>query len=366
MKHDGLDNVTTQPVQVPHWICGEESLSLLAPHQKALQVLGLGGTVATAPTGLEGDCVVVTSFDDLKRRGSEIPGKIVVYNVPFTRYGKTVQYRIHGATEAARFGAKGALLSSVTPNSLGTPHTGVMYYDPEVEKIPFAAITKEDALMLGRIAARGQRPRVRLRLSARFGPEAVSHNVMAELLGRELPHQVVVIGGHIDSWDVGQGAQDDAAGCLVAWEAVRLLKELGLRPRRTIRVVFWTNEENGTRGAEAYRDWVAPEIQNHVLAIESDYGIFKPTGFSYSGNRAARKVLKEALELLAPLEATEMTEPGGGVDIRPLMELGVPGLGLNVVPTRYFWYHHSPADTVDKVDDASVCSRHGPDGLRGR
>ncbi|MCA9795139.1 MAG: M20/M25/M40 family metallo-hydrolase, partial [Candidatus Eremiobacteraeota bacterium] len=174
------------------------------------------------------------------------------------------------------------------------------------------------------------------------------------LVGREHPEEVIVLGGHIDSWDVGQGAQDDGGGCIAAWEAVRLLKELGLRPRRTLRVVLFTNEENGSQGGKTYAKSVAGDLDKHVLAIESDYGVFAPTGFSYSGNPEAGKLIRQAAESLQSIGAGTITEPGGATDIHPLMEQGVPGLGLSVEPTRYFYYHHSPADTIDKVDEGEL------------
>jgi carboxypeptidase Q len=193
---------------------------------------------------------------------------------------------------------------------------------------------------------------VTLRMSAQTLPDAQSRNVVAELRGRERPDEIVVMGGHIDSWDVGQGAMDDAGGSVAAWEAVRLLQRLGLQPRRTIRVVMWTNEENGLRGANAYRDAHRAELDRHVLAIESDAGVFAPIGFGFTGSDAAFAVVQQVGRLLERIGAGNMGRGGGGADIGPIMALGVPGMGLNVDPTRYFWYHHANADTIDKLDAA--------------
>lgn len=255
---------------------------------------------------------------------------------------------------AARVGAVASIIRSVTPYSQRTPHTGGMAYNDSVPKIPHAAITVEDADMIARMVARGQRVRVKLTMSAQTLPDAPSRNAVGELRGTTSPDEVVVMGGHIDSWDVGRGAMDDAGGVVVAWEAIRLLKELGLRPRRTIRVVGWTNEENGTRGGNAYRDAHRDEAAKHIAAIESDGGVFKPQGFGFTGSDAAFSIVREIGTLLDGIGAGTIQRGGGGADIGPIMSLGVPGLGLNVDGTRYFWYHHTDADTVDKLDQHEV------------
>jgi carboxypeptidase Q len=354
MRADSLENVRGEPVMVPRWVRGNESLRLLAPRPRSLPMLGLGGSVATPPEGLTADVLVVGSFDELRERGAEARGKIVLFDVSFTTYGQTVAYRANGAVEAARAGAVGSLVRSVTPYSQQTPHTGGMRYDSAVTRIPHAAITVEDATMMRRMQERGERVRVNLTMSARTLPDVQSRNVVAELRGSERPDEVVVLGGHIDSWDVGTGAMDDAGGSVAAWEAVKLMRRLGLRPRRTVRVVLWTNEENGLRGANAYRDAHRAELDGHVLAIESDAGVFRPTGFNFTGSDSAFAIVRSIGALLAPIGADTVTRPGGGADIGPLMALGVPGMGLAVDGTRYFWYHHTDADTIDKLDPAEV------------
>jgi len=350
MKEDGLQNVRGEPVMVPVWLRGAESAQLVSPRAQNLPMLGLGGSIATPPGGITADVMVVGSFSDLTAKAAQAAGKIVLFDVPFTNYGETVQYRSRGAVAAAKVGAVAALVRSVTPYSQRTPHTGALSYDSTVRRIPAAAITVEDAEMIHRMVDRGERVRVKLTMSAKAMPDAPSRNVMGEIVGSEKPDEVVVFGGHIDSWDVGRGAMDDGGGVVVAWEAVKLLKRLGLKPKRTIRVVGWTNEENGGRGGQGYRDAHKAEVEKHVLAIESDGGVFKPQGFSFGGSDAALEILKQIGSLLDRIEAGSIVKGGGGADIAPIMALGVPGLGLNVDATKYFWYHHTEADTIDKLD----------------
>jgi carboxypeptidase Q len=224
-----------------------------------------------------------------------------------------------------------------------------MYYEEGVRQIPHAALTVEDAEMLQRLQDSGQRIVLRLEMEARMLPEVESRNVMAQITGSEYPEEVIVLGGHSDSWDVGQGAMDDGGGIVAAWQAVLLMRRLGLRPRRTIRVVLWTNEEIGLRGGRGYRDAHIDEIDNHILAVESDGGVFKPEGFGFTGSDEAFEMIRDIGRLLEPLEMS-ISRGGGGADIGPLMDEGVPGMGLQVDGSRYFWYHHTEADTVDKLD----------------
>ena len=355
MRQDGLDNVHGEPVMVPHWIRGEESLDLVSPRPLRLHMLGLGSSISTPAGGITAPVLVVTSFDDLKLHAAEARGKIVLYDVPFTTYGQTVQYRTRGAIEAARVGAVASLVRTVGPESLRSPHTGNMRYDTTVPRIPGAAVSVEDAMMLHRMQNAGERIVVTLRMGATTAPDAQSRNVVAELRGSERPDEIVVLGGHIDSWDVGQGTMDDAGGAFAAWQAVRLIKQLGLHPRRTLRVVMWTNEENGARGAAAYRDAHRADIGKHVLAIESDNGTFNPIGFGVNGTARTAAVAHMLSPLFSSIGAGRIeADPNADTDIDPLVELGVPGMGLRVDGTRYFWYHHSEADTFDKLNATEV------------
>ena len=350
MNNDGLENVRGEKVAVPTWIRGKESVTLLSPFKKELSMLGLGGSIATPRGGLKAEVIVVNDWDELESRSSEVPGNIVLFNAPFTSYGETVAYRYSGASAAAKHGAVASLIRSIGPWSMNTPHTGVMAYDDDVQKIPHAALTMEDAMMLSRIHDRGDKIIVKLDMNARMVADRWSHNVLGEIKGSIYPDEVVVVGGHIDSWDVGQGAQDDGGGCIASWEAVRLIQELGLKPKRTIRCVLWTNEENGGQGNKGYRDMHMDEMDKHVLAIESDGGVFSPKGFGFSGNDSARKIVEEIHALMKPIGANTISEGGRAADVAPLNDEGVPVMSLKVDGSKYFWYHHTNADTFDKVD----------------
>ncbi|MDX2192218.1 MAG: M28 family metallopeptidase [Gemmatimonadales bacterium] len=354
MQRDGLANVRGEPALVPKWVRGAESVELVSPRRQRLPMLGLGMSVGTPKGGITAPVLVVASFDELDRRAPEAAGKIVLYDAPWVSYGETGRYRREGAIRAAKHGARAVLIRSVGPYSMRTPHTGSMRYDSTVTRIPAAALSAEDAGMLHRMADRGEKVVVTLRMEAKLEGDVPSRNAVGELVGREKPEEVVVIGGHIDSWDVGQGAMDDGGGVVVAWEALRVLKRLGLQPRRTIRVVGWTNEENGGRGALAYRDRHKAALERHVLAIESDGGVFAPEGFGFSGSPAARAIVEEVGALLAPIGADRIGPQGGGADIAPIMALGVPGMGLDVEGSRYFWFHHTDADTIDKLDPGEM------------
>ena len=352
MKKDGLANVRGEPAMVPRWVRGRESITMLQPREADVPMLALGGSIGTPAAGITSEVLVVNSFDDLTRRAAEAKGKIVLFDVPFTDYGATVQYRGRGASAAAKVGAVAALVRAVGPYGLRTPHTGAMQYDSTVARIPTAAIPMEDAMMFHRMQDRGQKIVLTVRMEAQTLPDVPSRNVMGELLGRQKPGEIVAIGGHIDSWDVGLGAMDDADGIVVAWEAVKLLKRLGLTPRRTIRVVGWVNEENGGRGGAAYRD--AHRNEPHALLIESDDGTFAPHGFGFTGGDSARVIVRQVGSLLERIGAGTIGANGGGADIGPLMGTGVPGMGLETDGAKYFWFHHTQADTPDKLSPADM------------
>lgn len=364
MKRDGLENVHKEPVMVPKWVRGHESLELLAPVHQPLVLLGLGNSIGTPPAGIEGDVIVVKSYDDLTAHAKDVNGRIVLLNVPFTTYGETRPFRTDGASRAAKLGATAFLLRSVGPPGLRTAHTGAMTYANDAPKIPAAAIPTEDADRLQRLADRGVRPRVRLMMDAHVEPDAPSANVVGELVGRELPRDVLVLGGHIDSWDVGAGATDDGGGCIVTWDALRLMKKLNLRPRRTVRVVLFTNEENGTRGGNGYRDAHKSELANHVLLLESDGGVFEPAGFGFtfdpakSGSPAAaeraRQTVASVASLLGAIGADHVTDGGEGTDIEPASTAGNVPMMSHLDTGDYFLIHHTPADTIARITPAQV------------
>jgi carboxypeptidase Q len=361
MEADGLE-VSLEPVRVPVWIRGEERVEMIAPMDRRLEVLTLGGSVGTGPEGLEGEVMVVGSFEELEQRGEEASGKIVLFDDPWESYGQAVQYRGHGASAAAKQGAVAALVRSPTPVSLGTPHTGGMGYEEGVPSIPAVAVTLEDAAWMRRLIEADQTVRVRMKLGAHDAGEADSHNVAGELRGREHPEQVVILGCHLDSWDVGQGAQDDGAGCVAAMEAGRLLASLPVAPRRTVRVVLYANEEFGLSGGKAYGEAHADEVPNIVAALEADTGAGQPLGFRIdmrtpgSGERdevvaqRALEALAPHMALLAPIDAEALQVSWSGADISPLVKQGVPGLGLDHDTSGYWPIHHTTADTLDKVD----------------
>ncbi len=353
MKADGLSNVVTPRVKVPHWVRGNESAAILGPVARPLTILGLGGSIATPKKGITAEVVPVSSFEDLEKHGrAGIEGKIVLFNTPYEGYNRTVVYRTAGPSRAARLGAVAALVRSITPLSIQSPHTGALEYTDGFPKIPAAAVTIEDALLIQRLVDSGSAVIAHLDMDARMLPDAYSANVIGEIPGRERPDEIVVIGGHLDSWDVGAGAQDDGSGCITALEAVHLIHQLGLHPRRTLRVVFWTNEENGGAGGEAYRIWAGDSVRNHVAAIEMDGGAEKPTGFGISTNGDLPGILARVRDiggLLGRIDAGSVQLGGGGADIAPIMSDGVPGLALRTVGTHYFDWHHSRADTVDKI-----------------
>ena len=351
MKAVGLSNVQVIPAKVPHWVRHGESAKMLTPLEKPLHMLGLGMSVGTPPGGITADSVVVSSFDDLAKLGRDkVQGKIVVYNYVFTNYGSGRNYRTSGASRAAALGAVAVLVRSATPLAMQTPHTGAMEYDPDQPRIPAAAITPEDAYMLARLEADGVPAKVHLEMGAEMLPDADSGDVIGEIPGKEHPEEVVVIGGHIDSWDVGQGAQDDGASIMACLQALALIHKLGLQPRRTLRVAFWVNEENGTRGGEAYRAFVGDQLKNQAMALEMDGGAETPRGFGAGVDEKSMDLLKQIGKLLEPIGAGEITGGGGGEDIGALLRDGVVGMSERAAGTHYFDWHHSEADTLDKVD----------------
>ena len=384
MRKAGLQNVQIQPVMVPHWVRGQESASLTAPVTKPLHMLGLGMTVATPKGGLTAPVIFASdfaSFDALSP--DQVKGKIVVFNPGWHGYGVNSQYRTAGASRAAAKGAVAMLVRSATGLAMQTPHTGSLRYDEKQPKIPAAAISVEDALLIERLAKEGP-VTVHLDMEAHTEPEVKAGNVIGEIPGSEHPEEVVVLGGHIDSWDVGQGAQDDGSGIMGTFEAVSLIHKLGLKPKRTIRVVFWVNEENGGAGGRAYREMLGGKVAQHVAAIEMDNGAERPLGMSYGSfggprrpqapapgqaastapaprpgldmnslsaeEKASYTTMQDIVSLLEPIGANTVAPGGGGSDIGPIVADGVPSLSPHTVGEHYFDWHHTEADTLDKVD----------------
>jgi hypothetical protein len=358
MKADGHENVRAEKVMVKKWVRGAESAVMVAPEERPLAMLGLGGTIATPRGGLVGEVVVARDWDELDKLGAQVKGKIVLFNRPMRAYdpdkgpgyGEAVAYRNKGPSRAAKLGAIAALVRSVTARSLRSPHTGWTGFEKGQKPIPAAAVSVEDAEMMTRLVESGETVRVRLTTSGKHLGPAESANVIAELRGREKPEEIVVISGHLDSWDVGQGAHDDGGGCVIAMQALTLLRTLGLTPRRTIRVVLWTDEERGGAGAEEYVRSHAAELANHVVGIEADTGVFAPVGFQIAGDEDGLRRLSDITTLLEPIGAGKAIAGDSGADVEAMQDKGVPGIGLWMDESSYFDYHHSQADTLDKVN----------------
>ncbi|WP_293368274.1 M20/M25/M40 family metallo-hydrolase [Nevskia sp.] len=360
--------VQLQPVKVPHWVRGAETAELTAyPGRPAgvtqkLVLTALGGSTATPKGGLEREVVVIRSFAELDARAAELRDRIVLISIPFDQqladnghagiaYGQGGEPRFRGPAAAAKHGAAAVLVRSVGGANFRLPHTGATVWSEGGTRLPAAALTVEDALLIERLSAKGP-VRMKLLLTPQTLPDADSHNVIADWPGREKPDEVVVVSGHLDSWDLGTGAIDDGAGIATAMATIRLMKELGLQPRRTIRLVAFMNEENGTRGAKAYFEAVQKQIGTQSAAIESDAGAGRPLGIDAYVTAAALKRMQPLFDALKPIGATvpQRSERPTGVDISPLQRAGVPGFEPLLDTRHYFDYHHTAADTLDKVE----------------
>lgn len=367
MRRLGL-SVTLQKVMVPHWVRGIETGAVIeAPGlakgtTQKIVLTALGGSVSTGAEGISADIVVANTFDELEALGRDkVAGKIVVFNYPFDlglqesgfggeAYGRAVAYRARGAVAAAKLGAVATLIRSAGDSRYRSPHTGLMRYDDRVQKIPAAAITHEDAELLSNLVKQGK-VRVHITLTPQTLPDAVSYNVIGELKGSEKPDEIVVIGGHLDSWDLGTGAQDDACGVALSMGAAQLIKKLGLKPKRSIRVIAFMAEEVGIFGGRAYYAENKENMKNHFAAIESDTGASHTLGINYAGKKEIEQVLRPISKLLEK-QGAPMIEKGDGVggDIEPMSASGVPQFAPKVDMRTYFKYHHTPADTFDKID----------------
>ncbi|HEY3662853.1 MAG TPA: M20/M25/M40 family metallo-hydrolase [Chthoniobacterales bacterium] len=360
--------VRLEKVMVPHWVRGEETAALVEfPGQatgstQKVVLTALGGSVATPPEGLTAEVVVVRDFDELQSLGKEkVGGKIVVFNHAFDKrmaaqgrggeaYGEAVVYRADAPSAAARLGAVAALVRSVGGAAYRLPHTGLTDYAQDAPKIPAAAVTEEDAEMMAALAPQGTL-RMHLMLTPRELPDAVSYNVIGDLKGSEHPEQVVIVSGHLDSWDLGTGAIDDGAGVAVAVQAANLVRQLGLHPKRTIRVVAWMNEENGLCGGNTYAVEHTREVANHFAAIETDGGADHPLGIYIAAKKGVKPMLEPiAIVLQASGAGLLQMQEECGADIDPLAKLGVPNFSPIQDSRFYFNYHHTAADTLDKID----------------
>ncbi|MEP7076765.1 MAG: M20/M25/M40 family metallo-hydrolase [Acidobacteriota bacterium] len=366
MRKLGLE-VRLQKVMVPHWVRGEEKAELvqwkgMAPGTTQKVVLAaLGGSIATPADGLTAEIVVVNSFDELKKLGRDrIAGKIVLFNNKFDRemaasgfggaaYGQAVAYRFGGAAAAARFGAIAALVRSAGASQNRLAHTGAMGYQDGVTKIPTAAVSYEDADTIAYLASQGP-VKIRVLLTPQTLPDAPSYNVIADLKGSEKPGEIVIVSGHLDSWDLGRGAIDDGAGVAMSMETPFILKQLGLRPKRTIRFIAWMNEENGGRGSAGYAEDQKNNMANHFGAIEADLGASHPVGFLFAGKEEAVPFFTPILSVLQKQGAgIVQVQANVGSDVGQLTQKGVPSFAPYFDQRTYFLYHHTAADTFDKI-----------------
>lgn len=350
MSELNLKNITKQKFLATHWVRNEEKLTLLEPHKRELIMLSLGGSVATPKEGITSEVVVVKNYEELKAKRNEVKGKIVLFDLDWEGYGKNIQYRLFGADSASKYGAVASMLRSVSNHGYQLPHTGVMFYSGDYKKIPHIAITLEESMMMKRMYDRGQKIVVNLYSEAETLPDTETYNLWGELKGADFPDKFIAIGGHIDSWDVGTGAMDDASGVIAGIEALNLLNKTNLIPKHTVRAVAWANEENGSKGGKKYAE--KNDSAAHVLMLEFDSGVYKPKAIGFTGPDTMFEKLKEVEPLFQRVNPEfEFRKGGGGVDIRPMMEKGVPGMGMwGDSNNKYFIDHHSPTDMPDKVD----------------
>jgi carboxypeptidase Q len=368
LRRLGLD-VQLERVMVPHWVRGVEAGELVefkgqaAKTTQKVVLTALGGSVATPPEGVTAEVVVVNNFDELRAMGRErVAGKIVLYNARFDKqlaaqgfafdaYVQAVVYRGTGASEAARLGAVAALVRSVGSADYRLPHTGSLRYLDDAPRIPAGAVAAEDADLMAYLAAQGTL-RMRLTLTPQTLPEVESANVVADIKGSEHPEQVVIVSGHLDSWDLGTGAIDDASGVAVAMQTANLIRQLKLKPKRTIRIIAWMNEENGGAGGRAYAKDFAAQLTNHLAAIESDSGPGHPTGISAHAGNAAIEMLRPLAPILQSYGAGILRQASTpqGADVSSLDAAGVPTFAPLQDVRKYFDYHHTAADTLDKVN----------------
>ena len=357
MKSLGFDKVWLQPVMVPHWERGKAENCTIINLKKKLSVLALGGSIATPPEGITAEVIEVKNFEELATRKEEAKGKIVFFSRALDQseintmagYGGAVDQRVDGAAEAAKYGAVGVVIRSITTKFDNNPHTGVMIYNETIPKIPAAALGYLDSDVLSAELKINPKLKINLKLNCRTLPDAKSYNVIGEITGSELPDEIVMVGGHFDSWDVGHGAHDDGAGCIQSLEVLDLIKRLDIKPKRTIRCVFFINEENGSRGATEYANYAASSKQTHLAVIESDRGAFTPIGF-YAETDSTEIInkLQNWLPILSKANIEWVRKGGSGVDIRKIKNAGVL-IGYVPDDQRYMDMHHSANDVFEAV-----------------
>jgi hypothetical protein len=370
MLESGADKAWLQECMIPHWIRGGvdkaeakynsavSGARNFISGKKSLDVIALGNSIGTGAKGIAANVIEVKSFDDLETKKDEVKNKIVFYNYKFNptyirtfqSYGDAVKYRGGGASRAAKYGALAVIVRSMTHSTDNNPHTGSLRYDTTLPKIPAVAIGLKDADWLS-AQLENKKVEVFLKTGGKFLPDTIGHNVIGELTGTEFPDQIITIGGHLDSWDPAEGANDDGAGVVHTMEVLRALKALGYKPKHTIRFVLFSNEENGLRGGNKYADEAKTKNEKHIFALESDAGGFSPRGFSFGGMPEQLKKVQSWISLLYPYGVYEITPGGGGADVGPLNEnLKTPVAELAPDSQRYFDYHHARNDIFENVN----------------
>ena len=362
MNQIGLDSVWLQPVMVPHWVRGEKESASYTSNgiQKKVPICALGFSIPTPEKGISASVIEVQNLEEAAALGNKMKGKIVFFNRPFddtllntfSAYGGCVDQRVQGAAICGKFGAKGVIVRSMTNSIDDFPHTGTMTYNdlPRAQYIPAAAISSKAANALSTDLKKNPNLKFFFKQSCQTLPDTPSYNVVGEITGTETPENIFVVGGHLDSWDLGEGAHDDGTGIVQSLEVAYLFKKNKIRPKNTIRIVFFMNEENGTRGAKKYAALAKTNNENHIGGIESDAGGHTPRGFSIQANTANTKLLQSWKKLLGPYGLHDLDAGGSGADIAPLQGENVTLVGYRPDSQRYFDYHHTSRDTFDKVN----------------
>ena len=359
LREAGADTVYLQPVIVPYWVRGDKEQGVIhfGNEKRKLNVVALGMSVATPAAGITADIIEVKNFDELKALGAEkVKGKIIFFNYAMRPeliqggYGDAVKYRGSGPVEAAKLGAVGVMIRSVTHALDDNPHTVSTRYDSAVTKIPAMACSTKDAEWLSALLKKEKKVQMFMKMNCKHMPDVMSYNVIGELRGTEKPGEIITVGGHLDSWDIGEGAHDDGSGCMQSIEVIRAIKAAGIKPKRTIRAVMFMNEENGLRGGNAYADSAIAKKENHIFAIESDAGGFGVQTLGISGTPEQEQYLRQWTPLFRPYGVYEMPGGGGGADIGPLRKLGTVLSGVNPGTQRYFDLHHAPNDVFEAVN----------------
>lgn len=362
MEQYNFDTVYLQPVMVPHWVRGEKEVARVTNSEKFgafnLNVLALGNSVGTGEGGVLAEVIELGGLDEVEKYGKKLEGKIVFFNGKmdptvinnFYAYSKAVVQRAYGASDAAKYGAKAVIVRSMTNRLDDYPHTGSLRYKPLINQIPAVAVSTNDAEKLSQILNEQEGLKIYMRTTSEMKEDVLSYNVIGELRGNEFPEEIISVGGHLDSWDVGEGANDDGSGCMQAIDAIRTFKALGIQPKRTLRAVMWMNEENGLMGGREYAKVAQSKGENHIAAIESDAGSFRPYGFSMAGTEEQKTKVRAWRKLFEPYGVWHFEQEGGGADIGPLNVLGTLLIGLRPNTQRYFIYHHTNADVFEGVD----------------